>query len=778
MPSNTPNIDLYKKNPTTDGEDTFNIETMLNENWDKIDARFGSGMLNDDLIGTRTATDNVIPAFTGKITPLLSSLFTLLKGVTGKPSALTAPRTTLENAVKRDGDTMTGTLTVPKLISTVATGTAPLTVASTTQVDNLNADMVNGYRLNQSVKTTDSPTFAGVNVNKSGDDAAVRFANTGAGGRTYLLSSGSGSSGLGAGNFGIWDDVAGRRFVIDSGGHGRFYNSLSLADDNTPNDATLHIKDSTGGQARLTQMSPKGSSKDALNIVASKSAASTDQWWAWGVNAANKFRINVGTVFSIAGLGLTIDSNSNMFLGSIDGISTAGTSPTARRIFSVKGITDSAIIELAQGAVADAANVVAGQVYFSDSSNTASEKRLSGIVGYTDSNSATANARGGAISFYTRSDGTGGTYTEKMRIDMSGRIGIGTTDPQATLDLGTGSGQRLYVYKSAGVRLGLGIDMSGIAGRELALFAAASNANYDNDARVSIGGRVDATGAYMQYANFQSNGLWLGKPSVNDADSSTRKVITFQNGGFAPPGGFHVNSNGDKVILFDSVGANYDGRIGVGQGSNMWFKSSGVGSIGSFEFYVGSAPTKTFSIGYNGALAQRADNNWAYNNATFSVYNSTANPSTIGMYNANFGGSIVLGYSGFNGFQFYNTAGSYATVALGELQSTNVVTPLINSKNIFDSTTHSNAVGLATGIPWRNFGTNHKLVDNSDGGYGGGNVNSASAWQVSYGLLVGYNGGSTYGVKVDRARQAEGLRVYSGSDPAAAVGEMWMRSDL
>jgi hypothetical protein len=37
MPSNTPNLDLYKKDPATDGNDTFNITTMLNENWDKID---------------------------------------------------------------------------------------------------------------------------------------------------------------------------------------------------------------------------------------------------------------------------------------------------------------------------------------------------------------------------------------------------------------------------------------------------------------------------------------------------------------------------------------------------------------------------------------------------------------------------------------------------------------------------------------------------------------------------------------------------------------------
>lgn len=38
MASNTPVLNLYKKDPATDGNETFNIKTMLNENWDKIDA--------------------------------------------------------------------------------------------------------------------------------------------------------------------------------------------------------------------------------------------------------------------------------------------------------------------------------------------------------------------------------------------------------------------------------------------------------------------------------------------------------------------------------------------------------------------------------------------------------------------------------------------------------------------------------------------------------------------------------------------------------------------
>ena len=41
MASYTENLNLLKKDPVVDGADTFNIETMLNENWDKIDAAKG-----------------------------------------------------------------------------------------------------------------------------------------------------------------------------------------------------------------------------------------------------------------------------------------------------------------------------------------------------------------------------------------------------------------------------------------------------------------------------------------------------------------------------------------------------------------------------------------------------------------------------------------------------------------------------------------------------------------------------------------------------------------
>lgn len=44
MSSYTKNVNLYKADPVADGNDTFNIETMMNDNWDKIDKALFKGV--------------------------------------------------------------------------------------------------------------------------------------------------------------------------------------------------------------------------------------------------------------------------------------------------------------------------------------------------------------------------------------------------------------------------------------------------------------------------------------------------------------------------------------------------------------------------------------------------------------------------------------------------------------------------------------------------------------------------------------------------------------
>ncbi|MBB6674502.1 hypothetical protein [Cohnella nanjingensis] len=48
-------LNLLKKNPVTDGADTFNIQTMMNDNWDKIDAALGMVGVRADVRAATTS---------------------------------------------------------------------------------------------------------------------------------------------------------------------------------------------------------------------------------------------------------------------------------------------------------------------------------------------------------------------------------------------------------------------------------------------------------------------------------------------------------------------------------------------------------------------------------------------------------------------------------------------------------------------------------------------------------------------------------------------------
>jgi hypothetical protein len=63
-------------------------------------------------------------------------------------------------------------------------------------------------------------TTAQARLYSNGTDAAISFMNYGTGGRTYWWDAGSNGSGVGAGNFGVWDVTAGAtRLVIDQYGY-------------------------------------------------------------------------------------------------------------------------------------------------------------------------------------------------------------------------------------------------------------------------------------------------------------------------------------------------------------------------------------------------------------------------------------------------------------------------------------------------------------------------------------------------------------------------------
>jgi hypothetical protein len=87
------------------------------------------------------------------------------------------------------------------------------------------------------------------------------------------------------------------------------------------------------------------------------------------------------------------------------------------------------------------------------------------------------------------------------------------------------------------------------------------------------------------------------------------------------------------------------------------------------------------------------------------------------------------------------------------------------------STTRSNwstngTISAVVGqLSWKNYGNSHTVFDASNGtspdGTAVNNTNSQVAWTGTYPTLMGWNGSSTYGVRVDSARVANNISDYT-----------------
>ena len=97
---------------------------------------------------------------------------------------------------------------------------------------------------------------------------------------------------------------------------------------------------------------------------------------------------------------------------------------------SATGSAKTAMLNLSgDGNDTDATRVAS--LFFNDASATGAGKSLAGVEAYRASNHATDP--GGDLLFSTNA--SGGSYTERMRIDSTGKVGIGTNSPSSPLHL-------------------------------------------------------------------------------------------------------------------------------------------------------------------------------------------------------------------------------------------------------------------------------------------------------------------------------------------------------
>ena len=117
------------------------------------------------------------------------------------------------------------------------------------------------------------------------------------------------------------------------------------------------------------------------------------------------------------------------------------------------------------------------------------------------------------------------------------------------------------------------------------------------------------------------------------------------------------------------------------------------------------------------------------------------------------------------------TVGGNATAAsfTGPLQGNASTSTMFNTgRTNYKGVTDGSVIGQ---MMWKNYGNNHTIFDASSGTSPQGNVisniNSINAWGATYPTLMGWNGSSSYGVRVDSARVAD-----STTGSAASAGTL------
>ena len=282
---------------------------------------------------------------------------------------------------------------------------------------------------------------------------------------------------------------------------------------------------------------------------------------------------------------------------------------TGRGMVAVRGSSDAGVLELSAN-IADADAAQVGLVSWADKNSAATDKRLAAIIGSTSG--ATATNRGGALTFYTKTNNASG-LNARMVIDPSGNVGIGTTNPPYPLTVDG-----------------------------LARFRAAGGTRYRTDISVGSGGTTinafdDTSLVYLPlFLNgsrviFNQGSVVIGgnytPTRVLSLDAAGSSWISWNNAGTEKWVAGYEATNAGRWVLYNSVGGTYPllidtnsrtqfgAEIGVGAAplSNSRVYAKGVDATSAnYAFYANdSAGTALFQVRNDGYGYLKA-NAWVF----------------------------------------------------------------------------------------------------------------------------------------------------------------------
>jgi len=242
----------------------------------------------------------------------------------------------------------------------------------------------------------------------------------------------------------------------------------------------------------------------------------------------------------------------------------------------------------------------------------------------------------------------------------------------------------------------------------------------------------------------------LANPILNSSNYNSY-APTLTGGGASGTWGINVTGNAATATVLQTArtinGVSFNGS------ANITVTAAANG--GNSSTVGGFTPSASSGVGSRVVVAD--PNGYIFNN----YFNSTDNSVSSGV-------SAVMVKQGDNYFRS-GTAQSIASFISGTSMniagSASTATTLTSTQSNWNSTgVASNVVGL---LGWKNYSNSHVIFDASasttPSGTSCNNTNPQQNWTGTYPTLMGWNGSTTYGVRVDSARTSDQLGGYAAS---------------
>jgi hypothetical protein len=255
---------------------------------------------------------------------------------------------------------------------------------------------------------------------------------------------------------------------------------------------------------------------------------------------------------------------------------------------------------------------------------------------------------------------------------------------------------------------------------------------------------VDAQGRLTSASSGAGGGVTSLTGTANEIDvSASTGAVTI-----SLPATINANLNGNASTAttadqIDGVAfRNTDSSSGVNADT---LNSNGV------TYYTAGVPNFTGNA-TDGALYSQA-------------YSSSWQHQIAGDYRS---GQIALRGKNNGTWQSWRTV-----IDSGNIGSQSVASATNLSTNRTNWSTNGTISAVVGQLAWKNYANNHTIFDASNSttpsGTSCNNANAQIAWTGTYPTLMGWNGGQTYGVRVDSARIADSASSASG------VAKIWAR---